>query len=132
MEKSTHPDDRLIIITGRRRDNNHKFRPSDWAERLACVTAAFGSDNKLRYAQEARPCMIDGEKCLAVTPRLRVQNPGAYDFLMAFAQQNRLHILEERHVEGLTAGDEGKVVEPTLQNPVYDSQEEGTGERGIA
>ena len=43
------------------------FRPSDWAERLAGLTSAFGHDQKLSYSPFVRPVAIRGVKAVIVS-----------------------------------------------------------------
>ena len=42
------------------------FRPSDWTERLAGLTSAFGEDRKLVYSPLVLPVMIDGARAVIV------------------------------------------------------------------
>ena len=86
-----------LIIYGVREDNR-KFRPSDWAERISATLAVFGRDHKLRYSEYAHPCIIQGRKCLIVTRGLREMNLAAYEFILGFAHANQLLIQEDRRV----------------------------------
>lgn len=86
-----------LIIHGVREDNR-KFRPSDWAERISATLAVFGRDNKLRYSNFAQPCIIEGQKCLILARGLQTINPEAYDFILGFARANQLRIQEDRRV----------------------------------
>ena len=36
------------------------FRPSDWAERLCGVMAAFGGDHRMQYSPFVHPITVDG------------------------------------------------------------------------
>lgn len=84
-----------VVIHGIREDGK-KFRPSDWIERLSATLASFGADQRLSYAQSAKPCMINGEKCLVVEADLAQTNPEAYDFIIDFARSNQLRIEKDR------------------------------------
>jgi len=84
-----------IIIEGIG-ENNKKFRPSNWVERLSSSLATFGPDHKLRYSEFVHPCIIDGEKCLIVSRGLVRTNPDVFNFILQFAQQNKLRIQEDR------------------------------------
>jgi hypothetical protein len=84
-----------LVITGVQ-ENGKKFRPSDWIERLSSTLASFQVDHRLRYSSGVQPCMIDGEHCLVVARWLESSNPAAYDYVMGFAQANRLRIQMDR------------------------------------
>ena len=84
-----------IIIEGIGEDNK-KFRPSNWVERLSSSLATFGPDHKLRYSEFVHPCIVDGEKCLIVSRGLVRTNPDVFNFILQFAQQNKLRIQEDR------------------------------------
>ena len=84
-----------IIIEGIREDNK-KFRPSDWAERISEMLASFGPDHKLHYSEFVHPSIIGGEQCLIVDRRLSGTHPDAFKFILNFAAQNKLRIQEDR------------------------------------
>lgn len=71
-----------------------RFRPSDWIERISAVAARFGTDNRLLYSPDVRPCMIDGKKCLLLGEGLPQRAPDAYRHIMQFVHDNRLRISE--------------------------------------
>lgn len=92
------------------------FRPSDWAERLAGVMAAFrpgkaGSQQHLRYSPYVVPSIHRGIKCVVVDPGLRSLEPMAYAFLLNFARDNDL--VTERLPVAEPAPAEGAPPEPT-------------------
>ncbi len=66
------------------------FRPSDWAERLCGVMAAFGGDNRTRYSPYVHPITVGGVRCVVVDVRLEEVEPMAYRFLLNFAKDNEL------------------------------------------
>jgi hypothetical protein len=71
------------------------FRPSDWAERLAGVMAAFrprkaGSQQHLTYSPYVLPSTHRGIRCVVVDPALRDIEPMAYSFMLKFASDNDL------------------------------------------
>ncbi|MGE0802316.1 MAG: DUF3579 domain-containing protein [Lautropia sp.] len=70
------------------------FRPSDWAERLAGVMAAFrpkkGSQQHLTYSPYVVPSSHRGQRCVVVDARIRDLEPMAYSFLLNFARDNEL------------------------------------------
>ena len=84
-----------MIIEGRSEDDR-KFRPSDWVERVSSVLASFGADNKLRYSEYVHPCAIEGERCLVIARGLKQHSPAVYDYVMQFAKENKLRIQEDR------------------------------------
>lgn len=70
------------------------FRPSDWAERLAGIMSTFGGDECLRYSPHVRPIMLDGVRCVWVDPALATAEPRAYRFLLDFAKDNELVVVD--------------------------------------
>jgi hypothetical protein len=76
------------------------FRPSDWAERLCGVMAQFRpaddtGDARLSYSPYVRPIMLpDGIKCVVVDERLREIEPKAFDFVLNFARDNGLNVVQ--------------------------------------
>lgn len=73
-----------------------KFRPSDWAERLAGVMASFRPGrpgrvvSHLGYSPLVVPSERGGDKCVIVDPRLRDLEPLAWAFVLNFARDNDL------------------------------------------
>lgn len=76
-------------------EDGRKFRPSDWIERISTVLATFGDDHRLHYSAQARPRVVNGEKCLVVDPDLQSKDPVAYRYILDFARMNRLRMREE-------------------------------------
>ena len=75
------------------------FRPSDWAERLAGVMSQFRPGgvqpgSHLSYSPWCVPTVIGGTKCVVVNFELRDYEPMAWDFVMNFARDNGLQVLE--------------------------------------
>ncbi len=90
-------EEERLVIHGTREDGG-RLRPSDWIERISSTLASFGEDHRLRYADSVHPCVIDGEKCLVVARGLSRSNPAAWDFILRFAESNRLRIqIDRRH-----------------------------------
>lgn len=75
------------------------FRPSDWAERLCGVMAAFGSDQQLAYSPYVHPVTANGVSCVVVDRRLEGVEPMAYRFLLNFAKDNDLQVRTGRPAE---------------------------------
>lgn len=78
-----------IIIQGIT-ENGGRFRPSDWAERIAGNYAHLGSDRRVTYSEQVLPATRDGIICLVVRKALEQSNPSAYAEVLHFAQMNRL------------------------------------------
>jgi hypothetical protein len=76
------------------------FRPSDWAERLCGAMSCFrpegyaGRNAHLRYSPYVRPTVLGGIKCVVVDETLRALQPLAYHFVMDFARDNDLQVIE--------------------------------------
>ncbi len=67
-----------------------RFRPSDWAERLAGAFAKVDPNNRMNYSPYVQPTTLDGICCIVVDKKLRDTDPNAYRFLQAFANSNEL------------------------------------------
>jgi Protein of unknown function (DUF3579) len=75
------------------------FRPSDWAERLAGVMSQFRPGgpqpgSHLRYSPWCIPNTLDGVRCVIVHCDLRDYDLMAWDFVMNFARDNELQVIE--------------------------------------
>jgi hypothetical protein len=72
-----------------------QFRPSDWADRLSGCLSSFGDDSRLVYSRYVRPALtVDGVRCVVVNRELRNAQPVAFNFLMNFAKDNSLQVLD--------------------------------------
>ncbi|HEY2257819.1 MAG TPA: DUF3579 domain-containing protein [Variovorax sp.] len=92
------PNAKEIFIQGITQDGR-KFRPSDWAERLAGVMASFRPGgahpgSHLTYSPWCVPTVINGTKCVIVNRELRDAEPMAWDFCVNFAKDNGLQVAE--------------------------------------
>lgn len=71
-----------------------RFRPSDWAERLAGVMSRFRPEGSrggpLSYSPYVVPVNLDGVRCVIVDKRLRELEPLAWKFVCGFASDNDL------------------------------------------
>ena len=78
--------------------SGQRFRPSDWAERLAGVMSRFrpaGSrGGPLSYSPYVFPMVVEGVRCVVVDHRLRQLEPLAWHFVEEFAQDNDLKTSE--------------------------------------
>ena len=70
------------------------FRPSDWAERLCGILSSFTKDNRLSYSKWVRPMLLDNIRCVAVDKKLETDNPQMFRFLMDFAADNDLRVID--------------------------------------
>ena len=75
------------------------FRPSDWAERLCGVMSHFGNEGAgpqahLQYSPYVRPTMINGIRSVVVSEELRKIEPLAFHFVMNFAKDNGLQVID--------------------------------------
>ena len=94
---------REFFIQGITRDGR-TFRPSDWSERLAGALSSFrprsggaaggGIGANIGYSPYCVPRVIEGIKCVIVNEALRDLEPMAWDFVMHFARDNELQVVE--------------------------------------
>ena len=91
---------RQMFIQGTTLDGK-TFRPSDWAERLAGAMSCFrpggakgGIGSFIGYSPYCVPRLIDGVKNVIVDERLKALEPMAWDFVMNFARDNALRVIE--------------------------------------
>jgi hypothetical protein len=92
-DMSSTPQRTRIIIQGITL-KGRAFRPSDWAERLCGIMSTFGRDQQMRYSQFVRPTMLDGVRCVVVEASLAETEPRAYRFLLDFAKDNELVVID--------------------------------------
>lgn len=91
------PED-YLIVSGIQEDGK-KLRPTDWVERISSSLATMDANNRLHYSVSVQPCVVDGEKCLAVARCLEEANPAAYAFVMEFARSNKLRVFTDRRTD---------------------------------
>ncbi|WP_416757325.1 DUF3579 domain-containing protein [Roseateles sp. So40a] len=94
------PKPREVFIQGITTDGR-TFRPSDWAERLAGAMSCFrpggtrsGRDAYLGYSPYCVPRVVNGVKCVIVNEALKSVEPMAWDFVMNFARDNKLQVVD--------------------------------------
>ncbi len=92
------PSTQEVLIQGVTSDGQ-AFRPSDWADRLAGVMSPFrpgGAQpgSHLSYSPWCVPTVIGGIKCVVVHEDLRQAEPMAWDFVMGFARDNDLRVVQ--------------------------------------
>jgi hypothetical protein len=69
-----------------------RFRPSDWADRLAGAFAVIDPNNRTRYSPFVQPTTLHGIRCVVVDKKLKDADPTAFRFLQTFAESNELQI----------------------------------------
>ena len=91
---------RQVFIQGVTLDGQ-TFRPSDWSERLAGAISSFrpeGSRGGIRahigYSPYCVPRVVGGVKCVIVSEALKDLEPMAWDFVMNFALDNQLQVVD--------------------------------------
>ncbi len=91
---------REVFIQGVTLDGS-TFRPSDWAERLAGAMSSFrpgggrgGIGAYIGYSPWCVPRVINEIKCVIVNEQLREIEPMAWDFVMNFARDNHLQVID--------------------------------------
>jgi len=82
-------DDADLVIWGITTSGS-TFRPSDWADRLAGLTSAFGPDQKLVYSPLVLPVSLHGMRALIVGRELAQHEPRLFQFFANFAHDNAL------------------------------------------
>ena len=94
------PKPREVFILGLTQQGR-TFRPSDWAERLAGVMSSFrpggaaqGQGAHIGYSPYCVPTTLGNIKCVVVNEALRSLEPMAWDFVMNFAKDNGLQVVE--------------------------------------
>ncbi|MBK6741952.1 MAG: DUF3579 domain-containing protein [Hydrogenophilales bacterium] len=87
-------EDAAVVIQGIT-ESGGRFRPSDWAERLAGNFARVDWDRRVVYSREVTPATRDGVMCLVVLGSLARDNPSAYAEVLDFARMNKLVCIGE-------------------------------------
>lgn len=82
----------VVVIEGMV-DDLVRFRPSDWAERIAGNMAVYGRDRRLVFSPALMPLMYNGVKSLQVSKQLAETHTALYDEIMAFAYHNHLTVI---------------------------------------
>jgi hypothetical protein len=98
---SKHQHRREVFIQGIT-SNGRAFRPSDWAERLAGTMSVFrprgspaaGLGGAISYSPYCVPRVVGGIKCVIVNEAIREIEPMAWDFVMNFARDNDLQVVD--------------------------------------
>lgn len=69
-----------------------KFRPSDWAERIASLFGHFDSGRRLKYNPRVMPTLRAGAYGLFIASSLANLEPAAFQYVMEFAENFQLQI----------------------------------------
>ncbi len=69
-----------------------KFRPSDWAQRLATAVGSSGPGRRIKYHPKVQIALVEGINCVVVTKDLEEESPMLYSFLTNFANTNHLQV----------------------------------------
>ena len=103
-EPMSSPTPREFFIQGVTPDGK-TFRPGDWAERLAGAMSCFRPDGVhggigafIGYSPYCVPRFVGGIKGVIVSPELREMEPMAWDFVMNFARDNDLVVVDDPNV----------------------------------
>lgn len=95
--KDTDPIVKEFFILGIN-SNGKQFRPSDWSERLcgamSCFRQGGGRNAHLQYSHYVRPILLNGIRSVVVNEELRVIEPMAYHFVVDFAKDNDLQVVD--------------------------------------
>ena len=95
---SSSPVSKQVFIQGITKAGK-VFRPSDWAERLCGVMSQFRPGgavpgSHLSYSEWCLPTNLGDVKCVVVHHDLRDNEVMAWDFVMNFAKDNNLQVIE--------------------------------------
>ena len=83
-----------VIIKGVTNEGR-RFRPSDWAQRLATAVSRPGPGRRIVYHPKVRVATLDGVPSVLVERSLEEEDPMLFHFLMGFARENDLQLVEE-------------------------------------
>lgn len=92
MNKKVPEESAKIVIRGVTRQGR-RFRPSDWAERLTTAVATTGPGRRIRFHPRVHMATVDGVNSVVVEPELEGEDPMLFEFLMSFARDNDLEII---------------------------------------
>lgn len=75
-----------------------QFRPSDWADRLSGAMSCFQPEGvrnaRMAFSPYVRPTMLGGVRAVVVDKALQSIEPLAYHFVVDFAKDNDLQVVE--------------------------------------
>lgn len=85
--------------------NGKQFRPSDWAERLCGAMTCFrpegsgGRHAHIQFSPYVHPTVVNGVKAVVVNNALQKAEPLAYHFVVNFAKDNDLQVVDACFVD---------------------------------
>ncbi len=88
-----------IVIKGLTVDGK-RFRPSDWAQRLATAVGTISASRRIVFHPKVSIAMVDDFNCVVVDADLEQEEPLIFEFLMKFASENKLAM---EHVDEVPA-----------------------------
>lgn len=71
-----------------------RFRPSDWAQRLAGAAGRRNTDGRFRFHPQVQVAVVDGTSAIVIDAKLARTNPHLYAFLLKFGCSNELQLIE--------------------------------------
>lgn len=76
--------------------DGRKFRPSNWAERLYYAVATYGPNRTVTFNPLVTlKVEADRINCVVVDIKLQDEEPMLFDFLIGFARDNKLEMLDQ-------------------------------------
>ncbi|MDK4679379.1 GNAT family N-acetyltransferase [Kingella negevensis] len=111
-----------IIIHGTT-SNGKVFRPSDWADRLCGILSSFNKEEQT-YQEWVHPVVIDDIRCIKISPELEERNTAMFRFLMDFAADNDLRMMNYPQQE------EAEETTDSVDNSAEEADEEETENAG--
>jgi hypothetical protein len=91
---TNHFCDIEVIICGENQ-LGEKFRPSDWAERLADLASVFHNDKRLHYSHFIQPITSIHGPALMIKHSTNDNDVIVTNFILNFAKCNNLKIITE-------------------------------------
>mgnify|MGYP003626821755 CR=1 FL=1 len=86
-----------VIIQGLTQSGN-KFRPSDWAERLCGAVASYDRNRRITFHPSVSLETYENVKCVVVNSALEQEDEMLYNFLIDFANENKLNIIRTEYL----------------------------------
>lgn len=87
-----------LVIYGET-NKGKKFRPSDWAERLAGLSSIFEENKRLCYSLYIQPGFNEEASYLIVKKGISICDKNLLPFLITFAKDNDLKLITKNFEE---------------------------------
>jgi|GEM_PF-2743209 len=87
LKKKSDP----ITLLGKTLDGQ-KFRPSDWAQRLAVAVSTVGPKKQIINHPRVHMAVKNGVPAVVIDPVLEQENKMMFEFLINFGKSNNLQI----------------------------------------